>query len=487
MPTLKVCRDGVCRERDFPGGTRLFDALLTLGEDPGGACGGKGTCGKCLVRLEGDGRPVLACKTRIIRDLTVLSESVPDLKEPETLRSLPSGTPCGVAFDLGTTTLVFWLVELRSGEILSVRSLPNPQRVFGADVISRIGACREGRLEDQRNLVRQALGSVIARWKSLFGPFEVSLVVIAGNTVMSHLFWGVSPEGIGTAPYLPAFLDMREAPGSDFGIDARRLVLLPSMSAFLGGDMTAGILSSGIAKHPRSLLVDLGTNGEVILKRDDRYFGCSAATGPAFEGSNIECGMGGWPGAISRVVLRDGDLSVETVGGISPKGICGSGLVDLVALLLSEGLVDDTGAFVPDSPSPLSSRLRDGRFVLGDGLFLSQRDLRQFQLAKAAVRAAVETLLEVSGTDEASLGRVFLAGGFGSFLNLENAFRTGILPESFRGKTEAIGNSSGAGALLCLEDSAALASTPRIAESVETVDLMRTRSFNDRFVERMAF
>lgn len=487
MPALKIRRDGTLRSRQFPEGTRLFDALLAMGEDVGGACGGNGTCGKCLVRLEGSPVPVRACDIRMEGDLTVLSDPFPEFPGAGFSGSVVPGQKCGVAFDLGTTTLVMWLVDLESGGILSVRSMPNPQRSHGTDVITRIGACRNGGLEIQRDLVRQALAGTIARWKTAFGPFHAETVVIAGNTVMSHLFWGISPEGIGIAPYIPAFLEGKEAPGTELGIDAGRVILLPSMSAFLGGDMTAGVLSSALLGTDRGLLVDLGTNGEILLKSGKRIFGCSAATGPAFEGANIECGMGGWPGAVSRISLEQGTLSLETVGGFPAKGICGSGLVDLVSLLLSEGLIDETGAFDPDSPSPLASRLENGRFILGPGLFLSQRDVRQFQLAKAAIRAAVETLLEVSGTSPDSVEKVFLAGGFGSYLDLGHAVRTGILPESFREKTVSVGNSSGAGALLCLNDPSALAKAAGVARSVETVDLMRAPGFNDRFVDRMGF
>ncbi len=487
MPILTVSWGLRTKSQEFPFGIRLYDALLSLGLDAGGACGGHGTCGKCRVRIPNENRWVSACHTFLRRDLSIELRDSADPRAFARSASFPIAGPCGIALDLGTTSLVFYLYSLSDGTQRAVRSLPNPQRRFGADVITRIDRCREGFLPAQRDLVRQALNDVIAEWKREFAISLIERIVVAGNPTMSHLFWGISPEGIGVAPYIPAFLERKTASGKELGIDAEKIVLLPSISAFLGGDMVAGALTVSWDLHDSILLIDLGTNGEIILGHQGRFYGCSAATGPAFEGANLACGMGGWPGAICRVGKNGDDLVWKTIAEASPIGLCGSGLVDLISCLLEAGLIDESGAFVSDSNHPLRSRLRDDAFFLTETVYLTQKDIRQFQLAKAAIRAAVETLLAHVGLQPARIGQVVLAGGFGFYLDPDAAFRTGLLPEAFHGKTVSAGNTSGTGAVLCLLDPGLEPVADRWAQAVETLDLMRAPGFNDRFVDHMGF
>ena len=487
MPTLTVTCGFQTRCQEFPVGTRLYDALLLLGFDAGGACGGHGTCGKCGVEILYENRSVSACHTFLQTDLSIELRDTAVTDAPQR-SARPSLADCyGIAMDLGTTSLVFYLYSLSDGKKWAFRSLPNPQRRFWADVITRIDHCREGFLPAQRDSVRQALNEVIADWKREFGFSVIERVVVAGNPTMSHLFWGISPEGIGVAPYVPAFLERKTASGNELGIEAEKIVLLPSISAFLGGDMVAGALTVSWDLHDSILLIDLGTNGEIILGHQGRFFGCSAATGPAFEGANLACGMGGWPGAICRVGKNGDDLVWKTIAEEPPIGLCGSGLVDLISCLVAAGLIDDSGAFDPESTHPLRSRLCNDTFYLTETVYLTQKDIRQFQLAKAAIRTAVETLLAHVGIEPSRVDQVVLAGGFGFYLDPDAAFRTGLLPEVFRGKTLSAGNTSGTGAVLCLLDPGLEPVADRWAQAVETLDLMRAPGFNDRFVDYMGF
>jgi uncharacterized 2Fe-2S/4Fe-4S cluster protein (DUF4445 family) len=303
---------------------------------------------------------------------------------------------------------------------------------------------------------------------------------------MLHLFCGVDPTPIGTAPYTPVFTDMRTCPGDRIGIPAKEVTVLPSVSGYIGADTVCGILSLEDRKAGVSLLADLGTNGEMALLLGDRTVCAATAAGPALEGANIECGMGGVAGAVSSVSLQDGVLITETVENAPPAGLCGSGLVDLIARLLECGVLDESGCFDDECGHPLTRCLRDGRFYLTDTVYLSQKDVRQFQLAKAAIAAGILTLCESEGVDPAAIETLYIAGGLGFYLREDSALRTGLIPRKFAGRICAVGNTGLAGAAACLAGDARRRAES-IAGAVQICELNGSAAFAERFVDEMSF
>lgn len=430
-------------------------------------------------------------------DNTVPDDSVPGVAgtpaslgtptEPEV--PAPLGTPdtYAIAVDLGTTTVVGKLIELATGQERASFARLNAQRPYGADVISRIGVSQDdpsvlaGLIREQ---IDQALTTMLVE-QGIDGG-QVHKLVIAGNTVMSYLLLGLPCRSLGVAPFKPAY--RIEGPyqyGELFSSSALGCAVdvLPFISAYVGGDLTAGLIA--LRGEDDFILMDMGTNGELVFKRGDRLIGTATAAGPAFEGGGIECGSGSTRGAISSVRYEGEAFGLTTIGGAPPTGICGSGILDLMAILIREGFVDKTGF--------LTAPTNDGRVILACGspdgrtplVFFTQKDVRQYQLAKSAVRTGLEILLrEMGGTLPA---RVFLAGGFGQSLDPESAIITGLLPESFRGRVFPLGNSSLSGAVkACLNAQAREAVVAQIAGAQE-VNLATHPLFNDLFMEHLSF
>ncbi len=449
-------------------------------------CGGNGTCGKCRVRLL-EGRVsgmqpdaqgfVLACRAFPESDCVIAAaeESGSGLEGFRFARRPdPSYTGWGVAFDLGTTTLAACLVRLSDAAVVARTSRLNPQAVFGSDVISRIGACAvRADLEKQHELIVSAAAGMVRALSEEAGGVHISRMTVAGNTTMLHLFCGEDPSSIGVYPFRAKFLGEREFSGEALGIPSDRVTLLASVSAYVGADITADMLAADFlhADEP-VLLADLGTNGEMALRSGERILCASAAAGPALEGACIECGVGGVAGAIDRVWLEDGALQFSTIGGAPAKGICGCGLIDLIACLLRRGDIDETGY------------LAAGKVHLAPEVWLSQADVRQYQLAKSAVCAGMRTLLAHAGE---KAPRLLIAGGLGYYIDAANAAYTGLIPSELAPRAEAVGNGSLYGAYLALTDEACRAESEAIASRSETVDLASDPAFNDRFVDGMMF
>ncbi|MFA5741736.1 MAG: ASKHA domain-containing protein [Candidatus Izemoplasmatales bacterium] len=472
-------------------GTRLMDLFIDHRIDTGGTCGGKGICNKCLVGIVGARNETLACHYYVTNDVTVSiksRQSKPIYNSMPTVYESTVTEGFGVAIDLGTTTIAMYLYDLKTNMLKDSCSFLNPQAIYGADVISRIDKCLSGFLLAENEIVIQAINQQIIQWLSVFSITEISRIVIAGNPTMLHIIANVNPGTIGSAPYTPVFLETKTLMGKECGLLSEKIILLPSISAFIGADLSAGMISSGMLEAETSLLIDMGTNGEIILKKRDFYFGCSTATGPAFEGANIEKGLGGIKGAIARVTFNTGKLAFETIGNQPPIGICGSGLVDLVAILVSEGIIDETGAFCHNSQSQLANHLDADRFMLLNDIYLTQKDVRQFQLAKSAICAGIETLLNAANVDVDAVNKVFVAGGFGFYLNLDNALKIGLLPKVFHGRIISVGNTSGLGAAMCLLNPEKIKQVQELALKVQTIDLMTKEfGFTERFIENMMF
>ena len=473
-----------------PHGANLLDALTQNGFFIPAACGGRGSCGKCAVKCRAAGaeeyQTVLSCHTLVTSDLTVLLNA--DKNEVWKLSPLSScaKSAVGMLLDVGTTTLAASLVDKATQEVIAKASALNPQGAFGADVLSRISAFGDGKGEAMRTSVVDATNRLIAKFASTGAQIDEVLVV--GNPTMLHLFIGVDPTGIGSYPFTPAFVETKYFEGAHIGIDARRVRLLPSISAYLGSDVSAGILACEMYKSDKTqLLMDLGTNGEIVLSHKGKLYAASTAAGPALEGANLSCGMGGVSGAIDRVWREGGELSFTTVENAPARGICGSGVIDLIALLLDEGILDETGAFSEECDSPLFHYLEDDCFYLTPDIYLSQDDVRQFQLAKAAIAAGVEALTAHCGVKMDEIARVFLAGGLGYYMSPASAARTGLISPTLLSRTQIVGNTALAGARLCLIDEKNQTALDALCKETETVELSLSSVFSQAYIENMGF
>ncbi|HOX04952.1 MAG TPA: ASKHA domain-containing protein [Planctomycetota bacterium] len=417
----------------------------------------------------------------------------------------------GAAFDLGTTTAVGELWDLASGRRLGVASRTNPQREYGADVISRAehAAGSPGGLRDLQRLAAGCLDEILAECLRSAGcrSADVHDLVVAGNTVMQHLLLGVTPEHIAMSPFAPAFAAARSVPAAEVLITAApgaRLSVLPAVSGYVGGDIVAGLLATGLldgaddASGP-VLFIDIGTNGEMVLVAGGQATACSTAAGPAFEGARISHGCRAMSGAVEEVRFDGTDLVCLTIDGAAPLGICGTGLIDAAAELVRTGLADETGRLLEPgelpagTPAALAGRVRLGQdgpeVLLGAGreIPLTGRDLRELQLAKAAVRAGAETLLAEAGLAAGDLARVLLAGAFGSYIDPANALAIGLLPAVPVERVAFGGNTSAAGARLALLDRAQRERAAELARSVRYLELSGRPDFQERFAEAMFF
>lgn len=420
--------------------------------------------------------------------------------------------PLGVAVDIGTTTVVAYLVDLVTGEHLGSGTAHNPQAQHGADVISRTEYSKSnpdglGRLQREavgvvNQVVAQALECVPA------GPERIHEMTVVGNTCMHHLFLGLDPRYIAEAPYIPVNSDPVTVLPHDIGVRMHaegRIFCLPIIAGYVGADTVGVITATRLTERARPLLaVDIGTNGEVALWSGERLVCASCAAGPAFEGAQIEQGMRAAAGAISGIELVDGDLKIETIGGIPAVGICGSGLFDAMAVVLEAGLVDMMGRMVPEDgtgslPAALANRLEgEGntrRVVLvrpeesgsGEAVYFTQKDVRELQLAKGAVRAAVEVLLKECGLKVEDLAGVLLAGAFGNYIRPESAVRMGLLPAMDTALIRGVGNAAGAGGMMALISLEWRRRACELARQAEHIELAQRADFQQMFMETMLF
>ncbi|MCI8372924.1 MAG: DUF4445 domain-containing protein [Lachnospiraceae bacterium] len=495
----------------------ILEALVRGNEAYTFPCGGRGVCGKCRIQLlEGElaetpedqrffteeerkeGYRLACCaypaEDVVIRfcgekeeEFEVLAEAEPELERTNVRKK---AAPYYIAVDMGTTTLAVSLTESKTRKTLQVYTAINRQRKFGADVISRIQASCEGKGEELQQTIREDLAEGIQQVLEMAGikEEEVGVISIAGNTTMGHLLMGLSCETLGVTPFTPVDISMRELSFQEvFGDQSLHIpvLLLPGISTYVGADITAGMFYCGFAEEDRtSVLIDLGTNGEMAIGNKERILVTSTAAGPAFEGGNISWGIGSVPGAISDVVIEEGNVELTTIGEKTPAGICGTGAIAIMAELLKQEWVDETGL--------LDEEYFDDGFPIataesGEQIVFTQKDVREMQLAIAAVRAGLETLLLRYGTDYEGVDRVFLAGGFGYKMNLEKAAATGLLPKELLGKIEAVGNSALGGAKEAVLQEGAKEKLEQLCRISQEVSLSADKDFNNFYMEYMMF
>ena len=491
-------------------GCKLIKYLSKQGYSIAADCGGKGTCGKCRVKvlsgsfykdselscpLEPDSdNYVKSCRAWCSEQgaeilIPEASSSACEALSPGDLSEYSSADESsksvryGIALDIGTTTLAMASIAIKEDtyEILQTISRLNPQRSFGADVMSRITAASDGQLLAMQDVLLREIRSMLSNLN-----IKADRMTVVANPTMLHIFCGVSPERMGTYPFTPEFTDMKILTGSSLGLPVESIVVLPSASAFIGADVIAGCLSVNITANTKPVvLIDIGTNGEMMLCTGTEYgsklYAASSAAGPAFEGAGISTGVGGVKGAVCAVERIDDAIISHTIGKEEAVGICGSGLIDLIAVLLAGGDIDETG-YLEESPV-IYARAADGK-----PLTIDEQDVRAFQLAKSAIRAGLEALIHEAGLTVNDISKVYIAGGLGFYMNIDSSVQVGLIPSILKDKVVVVGNSALSGAMLyMLRDTVMIREAEKIAAECSTVELNSSEFFTNAFIEYMMF
>ncbi len=451
-------------------------------------CGGRGVCGKCAVTLAGDVSAPNAAENRLCVRLAcqaiINGDAEVTLPVPLILSQIEGGSASdlvphspmsshfGAAVDIGTTTIALLLYNLQSGRCLATASMLNPQTQIACDVIGRIEAARKGRSEalqlQVENAIRTLLITACAHAEA--PPEAVDSLVVTGNTTMLYLLNGIDPTPLSRAPFHADCLF-----GSETCLLSRQTYLPQCLHAFVGADTTCALLACGMTqKNETALLCDVGTNGELALWHHGKLYIASTAAGPAFEGAGISCGCSSIPGAIDCAEVIDGHIRCRTIGGGKAVGICGSGLIDLIAAMLDTNILDDTGYLEED-------------FSLQDGLTLVQGDVRAVQLAKAAIHAGIMSLLSAANCPVHEVTTLYLAGGFGSHLNIRSAVRIGLLPSELSDRVSIIGNAALDGAALLLTNTALRSHIAEMADRAIHIGLDGNPEFAECYIESMLF
>lgn len=474
-------------------GTSLIDVLHEFGvEFP---CGGKGSCGKCKVKLlDGEiftnpehrkklkelGLPPawrLACMSLAESDLVLeVGQYEAIIQADETYFSFEARQGYGVAVDLGTTSLVAQLVDLSNGKVLAVETALNPQRRWGSDLVSRLEAALAGKAEELTRVIREEIGSMLLK---LTGERKICInrVVIVGNTVMQHFFAGSDIRPLSFYPFESSDLGMKHFHSRELNwkCDCRQIDFYPSIGSFVGSDILAGIHATGMRKRKEfSVLVDLGTNGEIVMGNSEKLLCASTAAGPAFEGARISRGMLATTGAISSVLAGEEGIACRVIGNVPATGICGSGLIDAVAVFREKGLLGDFGEILTGDPA----------IDLSEMVSLSAKDIQEFQLAKAAIAAGLEILLRKLGIRHDDVASVFIAGAFGNYINLEKMLSTGMMDFPLD-RFHKLGNSALIGAKMFLFSDKEL--TREILAITRHINLESEADFQDIFVDKLSF
>ncbi len=553
MGTLRLVVNPYNRVIYVNSGSNLLDALLSEGVEIPLLCNKNGSCGKCRVIVKAKANPVtelerislgrssikegyrLACRTEMLSDgeIFIPYESREDLLESlyqgdeiETLRekkfpyhitnlSDPSSgrLEYSVAMDLGTTTLTGYMFD-NLGNLVSHCSLFNPTTLYGGDVITRMTYLQDtekGLQKLRRSLfagIRRLIVTMCARNRSSLDinkcdlvPENIKRIAVCGNTIMQHIFLGVDPSKIGLFPYKPIIKGLVRIRGEDFegfkdmeiGRDTE-IIVAPAVSGFIGGDTVCGILSTGLqrASEPE-LFIDLGTNGEMVLNSKGRLFAVSASAGPAFEGYRIRSGMRATIGSIDSVTIDERyNIRYSVIGGVAPRGICGTGTVTAIATLLRNGVLSETGHILP---SRETGRIRKNAFIIadeyetstGNPVMLTDRDVEVVQHAKAAFATGISYLLRASGLTPPEVERVYVAGAFGSRVDIDSLKDIGLIPYEITARITSVGNAAGAGVAMLLLSEEAEKEAVEIMNQIETVDIAGSEGFEEEFLNALFF
>ncbi|UMZ75470.1 ASKHA domain-containing protein [Natranaerofaba carboxydovora] len=584
MPKVKIVNEDKIIESE--GMKNLLELLIENNIYIDSPCGGKGSCGKCLVKINNEPVYKLACQTQVDSDMTIeLVSSKPEeetilvdgsmmelkvdplikkeLIKPETLTYKSEAldkainkeykTPIlfshdnykqlsnvykenfdeitltlerqetvlniepgdtrnvvyGIAIDIGTTTVAGYLWDLSKGEKICTSSKLNKQSPYGADVISRITYIieNEGGSKDLQKKALETVNEIIQDLcqKGEIDKDDIYHLSLVGNTTMNHLFWGFDPTTLGKSPYLPVTQKCIEAKAKDISIDINpsgKVIFLPSIAGFVGADTIGAALASQIDENKKELLIDLGTNGELVVTGNGKMIACSTAAGPAFEGAKISHGMQATSGAISRVTYEDNQLLYTTIGNKPPKGICGSGLMDIMAILIRKGVVDKKGKIVSQEEiedPELAKRIKEDEkaksFILAfpeeahsnKEILLTQADIREVQLAKGAVAAGIQTLLNEANTSYEELEYIYLAGGFGNYVDVKSTQILGLIPNIAEEKIIPVGNAAGSGCQMALVNRNFYEEAMKLVDKIDHLELASKSDFQTTFMNSMYF
>ena len=511
-------------------GATLIEAAGQAGIILNSVCGGKGICKKCLVNLEPDAREVLACQYHIQSDLTV---TIPPSSRFFEQKILQHGVDTqidlrpnvyekyqkkgaankifGVAVDIGTTTVVAKLTNMTDGRCEATQAALNPQTRYGDDVVSRIAyAQTDEKLAELHQIIIDCVNELIGRLlkKTAIDAKDIYEMCVVGNTTMNHIFLKLPVTQLGRAPYKAFSLDAHDILAAESALQinpAGNIHTVENIAGFVGSDTTAVALATGIdSAEETTLVIDIGTNGELILSTGDKLYAASCAAGPALEGARITCGSRAAEGAIETVVVNEDDIVLDVIGGCTPRSICGSGLIDAVAVMLDLGIVDKTGRFV--EPEKLRGKLSAGilsriterndqlAFCLARAanagepdVILTQKDIRQVQLAKAAIRAGIKLLQKKVRIQDCDIERIYLAGAFGNYIRRESAVRIGLLPDMPAERIRFVGNAASSGAQIILLARQSRDRARELASKIEYIEIAHQPEFQDVFADSMSF
>jgi uncharacterized 2Fe-2S/4Fe-4S cluster protein (DUF4445 family) len=524
--TILLKPDG--KQISIHSGATIMEAAGQAGIILNSFCGGSGICKKCLIKLEPSGQEVLACQYRIKSDLTV---TIPDdskffehkiLKHgietdideaaaiyEKYLEKAAADKIFGIAVDIGTTSVVAKLINMTDGQCLVTEAVLNPQSKYGDDVISRIAyAHNEENLSELHRVITDCINDLVAKLCTKTGIDSnfIYEVCVVGNTTMNHIFLELPVTQLGQSPYKAFSLESHDLPAGKLDIamnPAGNIHTVENIAGFVGSDTTSVALAVDInSAEEMTLVVDIGTNGELVLGTKNKLYAASCAAGPAFEGARITCGSRAAEGAIEAVVVNEGDIDLDVIGNCPARSICGSGLIDAVAVLLDLGVIDLTGRFV--EPSKLEEKVsptilsriseQDGEpaFVLFDNddghrVFLKQKDIRETQLAKAAIRAGIKLLQKRIGLEDNDIEHILLAGAFGNYIRKESALRIGLLPNVPPERIVFVGNAASSGARMALVSQHYRDKSRELAEKIKYIEIAHEPDFQDVFADSILF
>lgn len=518
----------------------LIDATIMLRSD----CGGKGRCGKCRIKIDDSSLTALsppgeaeagflgakglaagyrlACCAAVLGDValeipagsrlsaSVLEKAPPLLLKKHIIPKIRTKDTYGLAVDLGTTTIAAYLCDLSAGRVMASIAMRNPQAIFGDDVMSRISA-----VSKDSDLLKRLQGMAVKTidWgaqalmrSSRLQPAQIKTMIVVGNSTMIHIFVGQNPASIGVYPYAPGFVEEKQLSAASIGLrfnPEARVRTLPLITGFIGADTVSAAIAAGLEDHPvGTMLVDVGTNGEIIFLGQDGMLAASCATGPAFEGATIQHGMQAVPGAIDAIKINRNQrkLSYSVIQNAAekrrrPAGICGTGVISAVAELLRAGIILKDGAFNSAAKYPDLQRGQNGalQFILvsaektaeGRAIALTQKDVRAVQLAKGALRTGIELLCKETQMDLPR--KILLAGAFGNYINPRDALTIGMFPGLAPEDIEGVGNAAGAGAILTLFEERFARKAAKISRATRVVDLSTHPDFQKTFISALAF